>query len=787
MRRTSLVLCTLVVVLLKVTHAQSPAKPASQGPAASTDIYDNVPVRRVILYKNGIGYFEHVGKVRGNETVTVAFNSNQLNDVLKTLTVLDLGSGRVTGVSYNSEAPLAERFGNLRLPVGEHATLVQLLDALRGARLEVRGADQALTGRLLSVEQRTGMRNGASTTVNELTLVGDNGDIRVVEITPAVTVKLAERDSTEQVGAYMSLLASQRARDQRLVKIATAGAGERDVLVSYISEVPVWKTTYRIVLPSRGGAPQLQAWAIVDNTIGEDWQNVELSLVAGAPQSFLQQLSQPLYAQRPVVPLPKSLLIAPQTHQGTLASGTGGISGKVTDTGGAVLPGVTVSLTARGRVVAQTTTGPNGGYSFDGLTAGRYSVVFTLTGFSTDSEDDVAVTAGQSTDVNSEMRVGSVSETVMVAAERRESFAAPRGELASAITGASPVISPGDIEDRVRSLQAAVSGRELGDLFEYRISERISIPKNQSALVPILRADVGADRVSVWNASVPEGRPLRGLWLTNSSGSTLDGGSFSVLDGGTFAGEGLVDPIKPGEKRLLSYAVDLGVLVEPRNGDEKQSVRRVVISAGTLVQHSEQVSKRVYTIRNNDTTDRRVIIEHPISAGWKLASGVTPTETSTDVYRFVVPVGAKKTETFTVTEQRPMEHTYRIADVNDQQLEIMIRESGGDEAVKRALAPVIAARAALAAAAADLAQRTAEMKRISEEQQRIRQNMTSLRNSADEQQLLKRYTAQLGQQEDRMEALRRESDDLERRRRDAQAELARQIDTVSADVAVRTR
>jgi hypothetical protein len=162
-------------------------------------------------------------------------------------------------VSYNSEAPLAQRLGGLRLPVGEHATLAQLLDALRGARIEARSGDRVVSGRLLGVEARARSKNGETTTVEEMTLVGDAGDIRVVEITPAVTVRLAERDSTQQVGAYMSLLASARGRDQRLLKIATAGAGERDLLVSYISEVPVWKTTYRIVLPSRGGAPLLQA------------------------------------------------------------------------------------------------------------------------------------------------------------------------------------------------------------------------------------------------------------------------------------------------------------------------------------------------------------------------------------------------------------------------------------------------------------------------------------------------------------------------------------------------
>src|SRR5204862_3347022 len=154
---------------------------------------------------------------------------------------------------------------------------------------------------------------------------------------------------------------------------------------------------------------------------------------------------------------------------------------------------------------------------------------------------------------------------------------------------------------------------------------------------------------------------------------------------------------------------------------------------------------------------------------------------------FRVPVAAKKTETFTVTEQQPIEQTFRVADIDDQQLTIFIRESGGDAAIKNVLAPVIAAKATVAAISTDIAARTTEMKRIGDEQQRIRQNMTSLRNSSNEQQLLRRYTAQLSQQEDRMEALRRELEDLERKRRDAQAELAKQVDGVSADIAVKGR
>src|SRR5439155_8228730 len=105
-----------------------------------------------------------------------------------------------------------------------------------------------------------------------------------------------------------------------------------------------------------------------------------------------------------------------------------------------------------------------------------------------------------------------------------------------------------EIENRLGQVGAAAQGGDLGDLFEYKITEPISIPANQSALVPILSHEVGADRVSVWNSRVVDGRPLRSLWLTNSSGLTLDGGSFSVPDAGAFAGEGLIDPMKPGEK-----------------------------------------------------------------------------------------------------------------------------------------------------------------------------------------------------------------------------------------------
>src|SRR5205823_5132294 len=220
-------LCALQTVLAQTPAPRSEAPPAR----AAADMAAKLPVRRVVLYKNGVGYFEHVGKVRGAQAVAIDFNSSQLNDVLKSLTTLDLGDGRVTNISYNSEAPFAQRLGALRLPLGEQTTLAQFLGALRGARLEVHTGAQALTGRLLSVERRLHGRGDTAVDRDELTLVTDSGEVRTIELTQAVTVKLAERDSADQVSRYLGLLASTRARDQRRMVISTAGAGERDLLV----------------------------------------------------------------------------------------------------------------------------------------------------------------------------------------------------------------------------------------------------------------------------------------------------------------------------------------------------------------------------------------------------------------------------------------------------------------------------------------------------------------------------------------------------------------------------
>ena len=174
-----------------------------------------------MLYKNGIGYFEHTARVRGNQDLAIDFTTAQLNDVLKSLTVVDLGEGRISGVRYNSTAPLDERLKALRLPFGEQVTRADFLTALRGARVEVRSGAATATGRLLSVEkERKANGKGDFYDVTEFSIVSDAGEMKNFDLGPGTSVRLAERDLGDEIGRYLNLVGSSRARDLRRMTIS---------------------------------------------------------------------------------------------------------------------------------------------------------------------------------------------------------------------------------------------------------------------------------------------------------------------------------------------------------------------------------------------------------------------------------------------------------------------------------------------------------------------------------------------------------------------------------------
>jgi hypothetical protein len=821
MKKAFAVVLTLVLVSQPLFADKNPGKPGKEKSGA-TAVSETVsadaaklPIRRVVLYKNGVGYFEHLGRVRGSQNVHIDFTSAQLNDVLKSLTVLDLSGGRITGVDYNSEAPLARRLATLRLALGEHPTVMEFLGALRGARVEVRNGATAVAGKLLSVERKTRMGTAGSVEMEQISLITDAGEVRNIDLNTSTSVRIADHDLNLEIGKYLGLVASARDQDVRRMTISTTGAGDRNLYVSYISEVPIWKTTYRIVLPSKQGKkPLLQGWAIVDNTVGEDWNDVELSLVAGAPHSFIQQLSEPYYGRRPVVDLPQSIQLSPQTHAATLLGGNGRLSGQVTDSSGATVAGASVVLkNENGGVIAQTSTDSNGQYSFVGIAAGNYRAEIQQTGFKKNALAALNVGPGDNI-VDSQLQVGASTETVEVSASSanvntssgqlsalsaygklgvanrpRSSTGIGAGEGGGMAGGTFrggangrnvenlAMLAPGTVENSIAQLNAAANGAGLGDLFEYKLKDRVTLKKNQSALVPIAQTEIEAEKVSLWSGTSGAGRPLRAIWVKNTSPLTFDGGSFSVLDNEVFAGEGLTDPLKPGERRLLSYASDLGILVEAVQNSRPQHVTIAKISKGVLTQISEEEQRTLYTARSQEDGARTLVVEHAARPGWTLKKGAQePEEKSPGTYRFRVSLAAKATATLPIEEVRPVSAVYQLANLGPDQVQLFQKNGSLTPEMAAALQKITTQKAVVQKLEQEMADRQKDIDRIVDDQGRLRENMKALRGSAEEKALLQRYTKQLDDQETQLAALRKNIQDSEIQRDAAQTQLETMID-----------
>jgi hypothetical protein len=332
------------------------------------------------------------------------------------------------------------------------------------------------------------------------------------------------------------------------------------------------------------------------------------------------------------------------------------------------------------------------------------------------------------------------------------------------------------------SLQPSAHGQELGDLFQYNLKEKVTILKNHSALVPIINSHIKAEKVTLWsNGST---WPLRALWVTNSSGLTLDGGAFNVIEENAFAGEGLIDPLKPEERRLLSYAIDQAVRVDHKDDFETRPVTHIRIAKGVMIQTSEQRDHQKYTVRNTDTQAREVVIEHPLRQGWKLADGLKPEETSTSFYRFRMKVEPNKTAELKVDEVQPLERRIALSSVTDDQVRIWFNDKTIKPEVEQALRRIIDQKNKITAVDQQIQAKQTVITAINQDQQRVRENMKALKGSVDEKALLQRYTHELNAQEDKLQAARAEIDSLSARKAEGKAQLDKLLQDLTLDQAI---
>ncbi|MBX9582809.1 MAG: DUF4139 domain-containing protein, partial [Gemmataceae bacterium] len=268
-----------------------------------------LPVTRVVLFSSGVGYFSRGGEVDGDARVDLTFPETDINDLLKSMVLEDLGGGRVAAVSYDSREPAARTLASFAINLNNNPSLSDILTQARGERVEVTAQPTAqnqpgkLVGSIVGVETRTepGPKDGPPVPVGVLNLWCAEG-LRSIKLADIQQLKFANPAIESEVRRALEVLATNHDTEKKAVSLHFAGDGKRQVRVGYVVEAPIWKTSYRLVLDGEnGGKPYLQGWAAVENPTDEDWSNVKMALVSGRPISFKMDLYNPLYVPRPTV------------------------------------------------------------------------------------------------------------------------------------------------------------------------------------------------------------------------------------------------------------------------------------------------------------------------------------------------------------------------------------------------------------------------------------------------------------------------------------------------------
>jgi chaperonin cofactor prefoldin len=491
---------------------------------------------------------------------------------------------------------------------------------------------------------------------------------------------------------YLAALSAARSKDKRSVYIDSSDAKARDVSATYMIPTAVWKSSYRLIFGDKG-EPTLEGWAIVDNTTGEDWTKVQLSLVSGRPISFVSQLYAPKYVQRPGAELADDAAARPVVHD----------------------------------------------------------EAFTVNGSTS------AGLAGAAPAFMAKQFTPAVMQSLTV-------------DAVSADTGAAFQVAPSTI------VTSASTG-ELGELFEYRIAQPVTIRRDESAMLPFLQQAIESRKLLIYSdRSSPH--PTNAAELTNSTGKTLDGGPITVYDGGAYGGEALMETLKAGDKRLISYAVDLGTRISEAFGSKTAVVREVKANRGMMTVKSSMQEMRTYTIRNVDQKAKTLILEHPLRQGYTLLNQ-KPSEKTAAAYRFEIALAAGASQTFEVDEERVYFEAYQITNQTPDFLAAYVQNKTVSEAGRRQLQAIADKKSQVADNDHAIDDNRNQIRDLTSDEDRIRQNINSLNNVTSQQQLVQSYAKQLDAHEQQLASLRDAQAELGKKRTALQSELNRLIDTLT--------
>ncbi len=628
-----------------------------------------LPVQEVILYKNGIGYFVRSGEVKPGEPARLEFKADEMNDVLKSLSLFEEGGGKISGLRYDSSEPLETKLAEFPFALGDHQPLSGLLDQVKGAHVELKTGPETVAGSVVSAREIAASEKQPGR--EEVSLLLDSGELRTVDLGGVTAMRFSDPVLQGQLVKYLASVAQGRSKEKRSVYVDSTGEKARRLTASYVVPAPVWKSSYRLAFGETGD-PMLEGWAIVDNTTGEDWSKVRLALVSGRPVSFITNLYEPRMVARQTAELPEEAAEAPELYRGAVVAA---------DTG------------------------------------------------------ELSTSAGAISRLQRQFRA---------------KFAAPppppavmpntlAADLQAVTEGESTVTAPAEAAER-------------GELFEYSFETPVTVRNGESAMLPFLQQKISARKLLIFSTAATE-FPRNAAEITNDTGKTLDGGPITVFDGNTYAGEALMETVKAGDKRLVSYAIDLGTRVTTKLDSSSNVVREIHVHRGEFTWRTAVRETKTYTVRNVDAKPKTLIVEHPIRPGYRLIDA-KPAETTASAYRFEVKLAPQATGKLSVTEENLLSQTVALSNQLTDFLLVYVQNKDLTEAGRKQLERIVEQKRAIAANDGEIHRTEGQINDLVKDQERIRQNIQSLNRVSGQQEAVQNYARQLVAQDGQLASLR---------------------------------
>jgi hypothetical protein len=566
-------------------------------------------------------------------------------------------------------------------------------------------AANRVAGTIVGVERRTIPTGEKQTVEKEFLILLTAGGLRTIALDAITEIRLVDKRLQGELEKALAVLALGHDNDKKSVVLQFTGKGERNVRVGYVQESPLWKTSYRLVLDEPAAGEQRTKARL------QGW-----AIVENTTDRDWKDVRMSLVSGRPIsftmdlyqplyVPRPR---VVPELYA-------------------SLLPQVYGQDLAAAEEKFRRAQGESDG---DGA-------------FPNAKRLDRARTAPGAPAAETRAAAGEAESLRRKAAEQM--FTAAQG---------------------IRSLAA---GENLGELFRYEIEQPVTIDRQRSAMLPIVAETVEVEKVAIYDERVLAKHPLAGLRLVNSTKLNLMQGPLTVFEAGGYAGDARIEDMAPGSERLLSYAIDLDVEVNPRNQSQADEMLAVKIVKGTLVVTRKATRKKVFEIKNSGSKPVKLLVEHPRDGGnWKLVAPEKTAETTRDRYRFAVLAEPGKPATLEVVEEQPGEQRIALSNIDAGQIGIFVQSKVPSQRIKDALGQVLAKKRAIEEIVRTKQEKEREIQVVEQEQNRLRQNMANLDRTND---LYLKYVRKMTEQEDRVDVLRKEITALIQKEQAARREL----------------